>query len=144
LDGHAGFTGDISTMSSLASYCRTASIEMLILFGSRATGADRRSSDVDLAVQAAKGANLSKLQLIFDLGEIFHPDPVDLVLLTPFTSPVLLYEIFFKGKLLYEESKGLFEEGRLRAWKLYLDTARLRSRQIRHFKEYTSRTLYVP
>ena len=104
----------------------------MILFGSRATGLATPSSDIDLAVQFKKGLEVSKLDLLYELDTIFHIEPIDLVIMTPNTTPLLRYEIFFRGRVLFEEAEGLFEQGKLKAWKLYLDTANLRERELEH------------
>jgi predicted nucleotidyltransferase len=127
----------------LSDFCRKAGIALLILFGSRATSSAVPLSDIDLAVQIKKGGERSKLELLYELETFYHSERVDLVVLTPMTTPLLRYEIFFKGRLLYEEAEGLFEQGRLIAWKLYLDTAPLRKREIEYLKEFTKRMRHV-
>ncbi len=128
----------------LGAYCQRKRIRLLILFGSHAAQPRAAGSDVDLAVQMDPGAEPDRLELIFDLEGIFSPRPVDLVLLTPLTSPLLLQEIFSKGHALYEGTPGEFQRGRLRAWKLYQDTAPLR-RLGKHFLEDVVRSLrHVP
>ena len=118
-------------------------MELLILFGSRAIGLTTPSSDIDLAVQLKQGVEVSKLDLLFELGAIFHPEPVDLVILTPNTTPLLRYEIFFGGRVLFEEAEGLFERGKLKAWKLYLDTAHLKKSELEHLKAFVKEMSYV-
>lgn len=126
------------------SFCSEIGIALLVLFGSRAAGSAPAGSDLDLAVQLRRNCRKSKLDLIHALDAAFHPDPVDLVVLTPDTSPLLRYEIFLKGRLLYEETPGLFERGRLHAWKLYLDTAHLRQSELAYLREFSKRMRHVP
>ena len=80
---------------------------------------------------------IDKLDFIYKLGELFNTELVDLTILTPDTDAVLLMEIFMKGKLLYESVSGLFENEKLRAWKIYLDTEKLWS----HRKEYVKKII---
>ena len=108
------------------SFCERHNIDMLILFGSSVTGMTHVKSDVDLAVQPAVGSHPSKLHLIDELVTIFENEQIDLTVVTQNTDPLLLFEIFSKGRLLYEKTKGLFEKSRLKAWHLYLDTKPLR------------------
>lgn len=129
--------------AALTRLCQAAGIELLILFGSLAGGTGHETSDLDLAVAFEKGRDPSPLQLIHDLETLFQPRVVDLVVLTPNTSPLLLHEVFFKGRLLYERTDGLFQRGRLRAWHLYLDTARLRAREKHYLKEFVRRARNV-
>ncbi len=127
----------------LSIFCRKAGIELLILFGSRATGLATPSSDIDLAVQLKKGLEVSKLDLIYGLDAILCPKTIDLVILTPNTEPLLRYEIFFRGRVLFEEPEDLFEQGKLKAWKLYLDTAHLRKHELEHLKAFVRRMRHV-
>lgn len=119
----------------IAWICEKANIALLVLFGSRAKGKVHAESDIDLAVKPVHGHIVDKLKLIFEFGELLKTEGIDLVVLTPETDPVLLYEIFMNGRPLYENSPELFEREKLRAWKLYLDTERLR----RYQKEYLRR-----
>lgn len=132
------YDGDV-----LRDYCQETGIELLVLFGSYADGAAGSESDVDLAVQPERGITADKLQFIFDFEEIFAPHSVDLVVLTPLTSPLLLHEIFFRGMPLYESIPGAFRKGRLRAWKLYQDTAPLRRRQKAALERFVERSGHV-
>jgi uncharacterized protein len=120
-------------------FCRESGIDLLVLFGSHAAGRAAGASDVDLAVQLERGAQPDKLQLIFDLEEIFAPRRVDLVILTAHTTPLLLHEIFVKGTPLFESRPGEFRKARLRAWKLYQDTAPLRERERRFLRVFVER-----
>ena len=99
---------------------------MLILFGSSASGMDHINSDADIAVQPAVNSHPSKLNLIQELETIFENRRIDLTVISENTDPLLLFEIFSKGMLLYEKTSGLFEKSRLKAWHLYLDTKPLR------------------
>ena len=112
--------------AAIQSFCRRHHADMLILFGSFACGADHAQSDLDLAVQPAAGVAVSKLHLIHELESLFDHRQIDLTVITKNTDPLLLFEIFSNGRLLYESTDGLFENSRLRAWHLYQDTAPLR------------------
>ena len=141
---HSGSFEGFCDPAIIERYCREAGIELLIVFGSHARGKARPGSDVDLAVQPVRGVEVDKLQLIFDLGEIFSPHEVDVVILSPLTSPLLLHEIFFNGRLLFEAGPGQFKKGRMRAWKLYVDTAPLRQRQKETLARFVERRHRVP
>jgi predicted nucleotidyltransferase len=124
-------------------FCKEAGIALLILFGSRATGFAAPSSDLDLAVQLRRDCQRSKLDLLYEVETVFYPERVDLVVLPPDPVPLLRYEIFFKGRLLFEETEGLFEHGKLHAWKLYLDTAHLRKQELEYLKKFAKRMKHV-
>lgn len=119
----------IELAEEIERFCKNNEVELFILFGSHARGAFHLLSDVDIALQFPPNRQPSKLQLIHELEMIWMPKTVDLVILTPETDPLLLNEIFTRGKLLHEKSEGLFERAKLRAWHLYLDTAALRQKE---------------
>ncbi len=98
---------------------------------------------MDVAVKFREGVEVPKLELIYQLDEILGGEGIDLVVLTTDTEPLLLYEIFSKGKLLYESRPGIFDAGRLRAWKLYIDTEKLRAMQNKYLKEFVERVSNV-
>lgn len=129
---------------TLSRYCRKEAIALLVLFGSRAVKAAGSQSDADLAVQMQRGVQADKLRLIYDLEGIFAPRRVDLVVLTPLTPPLLLHEIFSRGLPLYEGATDEFSKGRLRAWKLYQDTAPLRRIEKRTLEDFVRRLKSVP
>jgi len=125
------------------SFCEKNNIELLVLFGSHASGKIRPESDIDLAVKLREGTRGSKLELIYQLDDIFNGKDIDLVVLTADTEPLLLYEIYLSGKVLYETCPGIFDSGRLRAWKLYIDTESLRAMQKKYLKEFAERVSSV-
>lgn len=127
----------------IRSFCEENNIELLILFGSHASGEIHPESDIDVAVKLRKGAEASKLELIYQLDSLLNGKDIDLVIFTNDTDPLLLYEIFLNGKLLYEERPGIFDAERLRAWKLYIDTERLRMLQKKYLKEFVERVSNV-
>lgn len=114
---------------ALRRYCREQNIRLVVLFGSWAQAKEHKGSDVDVAVLPGRGDSPDILQWIFDFQEFFFERHVDLVVLSPETDPLLLHEIFLKGRPLYEDVPGVFQSERTRAWKLYLDTAPLRRLQ---------------
>ncbi|MDI6739883.1 MAG: nucleotidyltransferase domain-containing protein, partial [Candidatus Edwardsbacteria bacterium] len=46
---------------------------------------------------------------------------VDLTILSDDTDPLLFWEIFKHGRLLYQQDDGLFDRMRLRSWHQYQD-----------------------
>ncbi|GBE41056.1 MAG TPA: nucleotidyltransferase domain-containing protein [Nitrospirae bacterium] len=120
----------------IKTFCKTHGIDLLVLFGSSAGNKHEISRDIDLAVKLKKGTNISKLDLIYKLDDFFMGKKIDLVLLTADTDPLLLYEIFMKGVCLFEQKKNLFEMDKLRAWKLYLDTDKIRNMRGKYLKNF--------
>ena len=120
-------------------FCKENSIELLILFGSHASEETHPKSDIDVAVKFKRGTEISKLELIYKLDDLFNGKSIDLVVLTTDTDPLLLYEIFFNGRPLYEKDPDIFEKEKLRAWKLYLDTEKLRVIQKQYLKKFVEK-----
>jgi len=110
----------------LNDFCRRNQVALLIIFGSYARGKTHPNSDLDIALSFENNrVSINKLRMIFELEGIFEQQ-VDLVILSPITDPLLRFEIFSRGKLFYESKPHLFVEGKLYAWKLYLDTENIR------------------
>ncbi|HET6513710.1 MAG TPA: nucleotidyltransferase domain-containing protein, partial [Thermodesulfovibrionales bacterium] len=124
-------------------FCEESGIDLLVLFGSSAGGRLHPASDLDVAVKLRTGATVSKLELIGGLGDLFEGKEIDLVVLTRDTDPLLLYEIFSRGKPLYEGHSGVFDREKLRAWKLYLDTEGIRLKLRNYLKEFAEKFGHV-
>jgi predicted nucleotidyltransferase len=91
----------------IADICKKSYIELLVLFGSYASGKVRPTSDMNLAVKVRRGVEFSKLDLIYNLGGLFEGKDIDLVVLTRDMDPVLLKEIFFGEKLFMRNGPAL-------------------------------------
>jgi predicted nucleotidyltransferase len=122
---------------TIRDFCVERGIELLVLFGSVAGKTERPGSDIDLAVKMKRGRSMAKLELIYHLGALFADREIDLVVLSIDTDPVLLFEIYSSGKPLYEEKPGVFDSERLRAYKLYYDTEKLRGLQAEYLRKFS-------
>ncbi len=99
---------------------------MCILFGSYAIGKIHSKSDIDIALTFEKNyMDYNKLSLICELEKFFDIQ-VDLVIMTPTTDPLLRYEVLSSGKALDMSESQRFEASKLCAWKIYLDTQKIR------------------
>ena len=100
---------------------------LIIAFGSQVTGHTNAMSDFDFAILEKKPLTLSKkISLIDYLVKKLkiNEDKIDLVDLNT-ASPLLNYEVAQKGELV-EGSDFDFIRFKVRAWKIYLDTAKFR------------------
>src|SRR6185436_11198251 len=95
-------------------------LELVVLFGSTATGRRRAGSDVDVAVRCAGDADLDALHAL--LAPALETDRLDLVDLRR-AGPILAMEIARSGRLLYESRPGAFREFQSLASRRYCDTA---------------------
>jgi predicted nucleotidyltransferase len=128
---------------AIKDFCLKTGIELLIQFGSTAKGTQREGSDIDLAIKMKRGSIVRKLDLIHYLGGIFEDREIDLVIMSLDTDAVLLYEIFSMGRPLYEARPGIFDKERLRAFKLYYDTEKLRMLRADYLMKFAERNRIV-
>ena len=95
------------------------SLDLVIMFGSRARGEARADSDTDIAVRGA--LELSRDDELTIATELDHLYPnVDLCDVRK-ASPLLLGAIGQDAKILYQSREGLFEEFKIFAWNQYMD-----------------------
>jgi hypothetical protein len=97
-------------MNELQSYCfKNHQIEKVLLFGSRARGDYRRSSDIDLAV-FTKGISHTEQNLIEQaINEMPTPLKIDVVFMDRITKEKMISNIIKEGVVIYEQGKALRE-----------------------------------
>ncbi len=113
-------------------------LELLIVFGSAATGRANSRSDVDVAVRCTGPADLDGIYL--ELAPRFRTRHLDLVDLRR-AGPLLAFEVARHGVLLYERQPGAFREFQSLASRRYCDTAGLRQAQRRAIQAFLERTV---
>lgn len=117
-------------------------IDMLVLFGSQATGKTHPKSDVDIGYVSSESFELNTLfKIENDLSLLLQRDDVEVVNLRRI-SPVMKKIIADEGVLLYEKKPGTFIGYRMYAFKLYVETKPLRElryQSLRRFAYGTSR-----
>jgi uncharacterized protein len=119
---------------------RTTNKTLIIGFGSQASGKVRSGSDFDIGVLSDKILTLAeRTRLCGRLAKKLNinEDTIDLVDLRT-ASPLLLYEVAKKGKLI-EGSDFDFIRFKVRAWKVYQDTAKFRRLGEKMVKKYVQR-----
>lgn len=121
-------------------------VVLAYLFGSAIRGKMTPLSDIDFAVLFSDNVKekdylKKELFLAYEIGKIFKIDQVDIVNLKTAKSPLLKYNIFFKGKSIYNKDKKKQFEMEKSAMKEYEDTKNLRAVQdyylYKHIKEGT-------
>ena len=113
---------------------------LIIAFGSQVTGRANAMSDFDFAVLEKRPLTLTtRMNLSGYLAKKLkiNEDKIDLVDLHT-ASPLLAYEVAQKGKLV-EGTDFDFIRFKVRAWKVYLDTAKFRRLREQSIKEYVQR-----
>ena len=111
-------------------------LELVVLFGSRATGRARAGSDLDLAVRCTNPVDLEQLYLA--LAPRLGSDHLDLVDLRR-AGPLLAFEVARSGHVLFEKRPGVFREFQSLAARRYCDTAKLRRAQRRAIQVFLER-----
>lgn len=111
-------------------------LELLVLFGSTATGRATQRSDVDLAVRCGGLADLDAIYLA--LAPRLRTDRLDLVDLRR-AGPLLAFQVARTGTLLHERRPGAFREFQSLASRRYCDTAKLRRAQRRAIQAFLER-----
>lgn len=98
------------------------SLELILLFGSRAEGKAHKKSDFDVAYSSEKKLTLEEeSQMIVDLFPIFESENIDLVNLEK-APPLLFYAVFKDAKVIYEKMPSTFSSLRAYAFKKYVET----------------------
>jgi predicted nucleotidyltransferase len=97
-------------------------LNLIILFGSYAKGTVKAGSDIDIAVVPHTALSQTKEQNLYhDLVKIFSRADIDLVNLNTSHNVLLEYEIFSKGKVLYQSDREYFVNKRMKAYFDYQD-----------------------
>jgi predicted nucleotidyltransferase len=108
-------------------------LRLILLFGSIVTGKVHKRSDIDLAFLFDKPVDI--LALTNRVNRLLHADNVDVVDLRR-ASPLLKYSAVRHGKPLYERKQGIFNEFYSLAFRMYVDTKKLRDAQAVSIKRF--------
>jgi predicted nucleotidyltransferase len=95
------------------------SLDLIIMFGSRARGDNIKESDTDIAIRSTRDLNLDEELRLAAALDKFFPD-VDLCNIRR-ASPLLLGAIGQDARLIYQQRESLFEEFKIFAWNQYMD-----------------------
>ena len=109
------------------------SLQLVILFGSTATGKRHGSSDTDIAVLYDHTADI--MALTTRVMRLLQTDAVDIVDLRR-ASPLLGFAVMSRGSLLYEREAGIYNAFSSLAFRRYVDTKKLRDAQARSIKTF--------
>ena len=108
------------------------------VFGSAATGRARPDSDIDIAVLVnteSIPADLLdyRLRLMADLRHVLERSDVEVVVLNQ-APPALAYNVVFKGRLIYEQSRSARIRFQLRTFNSFWDTQPMRDLHLTFLK----------
>ena len=113
--------------NTVQAWCQSRGIDLMILFGSRATGKTHARSDTDIALFSHTNRLRAHHVRLYGEMEDLLREEIDVTILDLDTDPVLLVEVYQKGKCLYESEPDLFFQQKLRAYKIFEDTKPLRA-----------------
>ncbi|HEX5043746.1 MAG TPA: nucleotidyltransferase domain-containing protein [Candidatus Polarisedimenticolaceae bacterium] len=111
---------------SLRSVWDTGAFDLVVLFGSWATGRGGPHSDLDLAFMPRNG--MDETSLTSEVIRLTHWNDVDVVNLAH-VDPLLAMQIAESGIVLFEADPSSFAEFRSLAFRRYVDTEKLRRAQ---------------
>ena len=115
---------DINTKKKeISEIAKEHGLEMVVLFGSQATGRTHAKSDVDIGVISRNKFDI--FGLTTDFYKFLKRDDVEVVDLSR-ASPTLMRAIVIDGKLLYERKRADFLNWKFYAIKTWMDTDWLR------------------
>ena len=109
-------------------------LDIVVLFGSQATGRTHPKSDVDIGVISRNKFDIIKLMV--DMDKVFKRDDVEVVDLSR-VSPTLMRAIVVDGKLLYEREQAIFLKWKFYAIKTWMDTDWLRQLAYKQLIEWS-------
>lgn len=121
--------------SRLSPLFKEKGLRLAILFGSTVSGKVHRNSDIDIAFLFEKPVDI--LELTNTVIRLLHVNNVDVIDLRK-TSPLLKFSAVKKGKLLFEKTPGVFNEFCSLAFRMYVDTQKLRDGHAVFIKNYLS------
>lgn len=117
----------------LSPICGDKGLQLILLFGSVVTGKVNKKSDIDLAFLFDKPVDI--LALTNSVIRLLHTDNVDVVDLRR-ASPLLKFSAVKSGMLLYEREPGMYNEFYSLAFRMYVDTRKLRDAQAVSIKQF--------
>src|SRR4030042_2608486 len=109
------------------------SLQLVLLFGSALTRNMHKGSDIDLAFLYDKPVDV--VSLTNRVIRLLHCDMVDVVDLRS-ANPLLRFSVAQKGRPLYEKSHGVFNAFCSLAFRMYVDSKKLRDGQVRVIRDF--------
>lgn len=126
---------ETSMEERLARAAASTGCRLAILFGSAAGSGRERARDVDVALEFDElPGPRRRLALLRQMEEVTSPRAADVVFLHRDTSPVLRFEVFRRGRAIFEAEPGAFVSGAVRALALYEDARPFRDALVRHLR----------
>lgn len=111
-------------------------LDMLLLFGSQATGRIHSKSDVDFGFTSSHDIDLNtRFKIENEMSKLLKRDDIEFVNLRHI-SPVMKKIISEEAIVLYEKVSGIFDYFCMYAFKLYVETRQLREYRYQSLKNF--------
>ncbi|OGZ37258.1 MAG: hypothetical protein A2646_03090 [Candidatus Portnoybacteria bacterium RIFCSPHIGHO2_02_FULL_39_12] len=112
---------DKTKKKTIKEIAKKYSLELILIFGSRASGKNYQGSDFDVAYLSKKELDLEKeARLILDLTPVFKSENIDLTNLKK-APPLLFYAIFQNCRIVYKKTSLMFYALRAYSFKKYIE-----------------------
>ncbi|OHA23268.1 MAG: hypothetical protein A3G52_00680 [Candidatus Taylorbacteria bacterium RIFCSPLOWO2_12_FULL_43_20] len=120
----------------IADLAQKYGLDLVVLFGSQATGRTHPKSDVDIGYLSDQALDYQKeFAIQEDLFRLFRRTDVELVNLSRI-SPVMKKLVSDEGVVLYEREPGLFARFSMYAFKLFVETKKIRELRYQSLKDF--------
>lgn len=111
--------------------------DIIFLFGSVLSNSFREDSDIDIGIYF-ESIRYDKNSVCDTIIDFFRTERIDVAFLNE-ASPLLLYQVVKKGKLMAYKSYTKMVEFQLRCLKKYWETSKFRKMKERVLKDYIER-----
>jgi predicted nucleotidyltransferase len=108
-------------------------LRLVLLFGSAVSGEVHKQSDIDLAFLFDRPVDI--LALTNKVIRLLHTDNIDIVDLRH-ANPLMKFSAVKNGILIYEREAGMFNGFYSLAFRMYVDTKKLRDAQVTAIKHF--------
>lgn len=120
-------------LSELSLLAKQLDLDFIILFGSRATSQFSQNSDYDIAYFKSHQTREERKKIYNSFQEVFKDTKFDCVDVSQDIEPRLLFDIFYKGKILYLKDKKMFDTFKDKVLFYYQDSKRLFEPYRKHY-----------
>lgn len=119
----------------IAEIAKKYQLRLIVLFGSRVDGKIHKESDYDVAYLPSKKLSFDQENYLnYDFTGIFRHDTVDTIDIAR-AKPLLLFGIFRKCQVLYQQDDLIFPTYRAYAFKKYIESKPFYEEKFRRLRE---------
>ena len=124
--------------ADIANIAKKHGLNLVVLFGSQATGRVHEKSDIDIAILGKQAVDFDTQTKIWgEFSRVFNRDDIEVVDIGT-ASPTLMRMVVEDGLLLFEATADGFFEWKLYALTVWMDSAWLRDLRNRKLHEWVT------